>query len=253
MNSWSTITRANNARKRASGKEAAITKVKLARDILKANDLLADGLRARLTERGVLAVNLIGSPGSGKTTLLERTLEMAGDLRVSVIEGDIATALDAERIERKGAPAVQINTEGACHLDANMVGDAATELDLDGLDLLFIENVGNLVCPAGWDLGEDLKVVVASVAEGEEKPRKYPRIFEKAAACVLNKTDLLPYVDFDVDRFRRDATLLNPEMVFLPLSAREGTGIAEWVGWLKAKLAAKRQATRQATRRPERR
>ncbi len=215
-------------------------KIKLARDILKANDQLADTLRARLTQSGILTVNLIGSPGSGKTALLEATLDRLEGLRAAVIEGDIATAFDAERIERKGAPAVQINTEGACHLDANMVLGAAHELDLDHLDLLFIENVGNLVCPATWDLGEDLKVVVASVAEGDEKPRKYPGIFERAAACVLNKTDLLPYVDFDVERFRRDAGLVNPRIDFLPLSAREGTGVDEWVAWLRTKLTDKR-------------
>ena len=215
-------------------------KIKLARDILKANDQLADTLRVRLAEAGVLTVNLIGSPGSGKTSLLEATFDGLSGLRAAVIEGDIATALDAERIERKGVPAVQINTEGACHLDANMVLGAAHELDLGILDLLFIENVGNLVCPATWDLGEDLKVVVASVAEGDEKPRKYPGIFEKAAACVLNKTDLLPYVDFDVERFRRDAGRLNPRIQFLPLSAIEGTGVAEWVVWLRTRLAEKR-------------
>jgi len=215
-------------------------KIKLARDILKANDVLADGLRRRLSELGVLTVNLIGSPGSGKTTLLERTLERLGNLRAAVIEGDIATAFDAERIERKGAAAVQINTEGGCHLDANMVAGAVEELDLANLDLLFIENVGNLVCPAGWDLGEDLKVVVASVAEGDEKPRKYPRIFETAAACVLNKIDLCPYVDFDVDRFRRDAAAVHPGIVFLPVSSREGTGISEWVDWLRTELTRKK-------------
>ncbi|HCJ10986.1 MAG TPA: hydrogenase accessory protein HypB [Clostridiales bacterium] len=215
-------------------------KIKLARDILKANDQLADGFRRRLGELGVLSVNLIGSPGSGKTSLLERTLENLGGLRAAVIEGDIATALDAERIERKGAPAVQVNTEGACHLDANMVIDAAEELDLARLDLLFVENVGNLVCPAGWDLGEDLKVVVASVTEGDEKPRKYPAIFERAAACVLNKVDLLPHVDFDLERFKRDAGVLNPDMTVMLLSAKEGTGVPEWVDWLKTKLAEKR-------------
>jgi len=215
-------------------------KVKLARDILKANDVLAESLRRRLTELGVLTVNLIGSPGSGKTTLLERTLERLGGLRAAVVEGDIATAFDAERIERKGAPAIQINTEGGCHLDANMVTGAVEELDLEHLDLLFIENVGNLVCPASWDLGEDVKVVVASVAEGDEKARKYPRIFEKAAACVLNKVDLCPYVDFDVDRFRADAAAVHPGIAFLPVSSREGTGIAEWVDWLEKELDHKR-------------
>jgi len=223
-------------------------KIKLNHDLLKANDLLAAGLRQRLAESGVLAVNLMGSPGSGKTTLLERTIETFRDreagLRLVVVEGDIATTLDAERIERKGVPAVQINTEGTCHLDANMVLGATEDLDLAGLDLLVVENVGNLVCPAGWDLGEDLKVVVASVAEGDEKPRKYPRMFEKAAACVLNKTDLLPYVDFNLERFRDDVARLNPQAVVLPVSARTGEGVAEWCGWLEEKLSAKRLTTR---------
>ncbi len=215
-------------------------KVKLNRDLLKANDVLAAGLRSRLEELGILGINLIGSPGSGKTTLLERTIEQARGLRIAVVEGDIATAFDAERIEKKGVPAVQINTEGVCHLDANMVTGAVEEIDLGGLDLLFIENVGNLVCPASWDLGEDLTVVVASVAEGDEKPRKYPRIFERADACVLGKTDLLPYVDFNLDRFRSDVAALNPSAAVFPVSAREGTGVAEWVAWLETELKTKR-------------
>ncbi|RJQ04649.1 MAG: hydrogenase accessory protein HypB [Bacillota bacterium] len=215
-------------------------KVKLARDILKANDLLAENLRGRLADQGIVSVNLVGSPGSGKTTLLERTLEHLGELRASVIEGDIATALDAERIEQKGVPVVQINTDGTCHLDANMILGALDELDLARTDLLFIENVGNLVCPAGWDLGEDLRAVVASVTEGDEKPRKYPRIFEKASACVLNKVDLLPYVVFDLERFRKDVSLLNPEAPVFLVSATDGTGVAEWTNWLEAKLALKR-------------
>jgi hydrogenase nickel incorporation protein HypB len=217
-----------------------LVKVKLARDILKANDLLAENLRGRLADQGIVSVNLVGSPGSGKTTLLERTLEHLGELRASVIEGDIATALDAERIEQKGVPVVQINTDGTCHLDANMILGALDELDLARTDLLFIENVGNLVCPAGWDLGEDLRAVVASVTEGDEKPRKYPRIFEKASACVLNKVDLLPYVVFDLERFRKDVSLLNPEAPVFLVSATDGTGVAEWTNWLEAKLALKR-------------
>lgn len=217
-----------------------MVKVKLARDILKANDLLAENLRGRLADQGIVSVNLVGSPGSGKTTLLERTLEHLGELRASVIEGDIATALDAERIEQKGVPVVQINTDGTCHLDANMILGALDELDLARTDLLFIENVGNLVCPAGWDLGEDLRAVVASVTEGDEKPRKYPRIFEKASACVLNKVDLLPYVVFDLERFRKDVSLLNPEAPVFLVSATDGTGVAEWTNWLEAKLALKR-------------
>lgn len=216
-------------------------RVKLARDILKANDLLADGLRGRFHELGLLTLNLIGSPGSGKTTLLEQTIEAVGGSRVAVIEGDIATTFDAERIERKGATAVQINTEGGCHLDANMILGALGDLPaLDSVDFLFIENVGNLVCPAAWDLGEDLKVVVASVAEGDEKPRKYPRIFETAAACVLNKVDLLPYVEFDLERFRRDIRVLNPDSTFLEVSSREGTGVDKWVAWLEAGLSRKK-------------
>lgn len=218
-------------------------KVKLARDLLKANDVLAGGLRDRLGELGLLAVNLIGSPGSGKTTLLERTIGGLGARRVAVIEGDVATTLDAQRIERTGAAVVQVNTDGACHLDANMVTGAVTDLALEGVDYLFIENVGNLVCPAAWDLGEDLKVVVSSVAEGDEKPAKYPRVFREAQACVLNKTDLIPHVEFDAQRFTTEVRRLNPEAEVFLLSAREGSGIDEWLTWLETRLAAKR-ATR---------
>ncbi|MCL8206457.1 MAG: hydrogenase nickel incorporation protein HypB [Actinomycetia bacterium] len=218
-------------------------KVKLARDLLKANDVLAGGLRDRLGELGLLAVNLIGSPGSGKTTLLERTIGGLGARRVAVVEGDVATTLDAQRIERTGAAVVQVNTDGACHLDANMVTDAVTDLALEGVDYLFIENVGNLVCPAAWDLGEDLKVVVSSVAEGDEKPAKYPRVFREAQACVLNKTDLIPHVEFDAQRFTTEVRRLNPEAEVFLLSAREGSGIDKWLTWLETRLAAKR-ATR---------
>jgi len=211
--------------------------VKLNRDILEANDLLAQRNRQLLADRDILCLNLIGSPGSGKTTLLEGTVERilaAGRLRPAVIEGDIATARDAERLERKGAIALQINTEGGCHLDATMISTALADLPLDDIDVLFIENVGNLVCPTGFDLGEFAKVVVYSIAEGDDKPAKYPGIFSRARLAVLNKMDLAPYIDFDADRAKAEMRGINPDIHILEVVARTGDGLDAWLEWIDA-------------------
>ena len=200
--------------------------------VLAKNDDLAARNRAWLGEHGVTAVNLMSSPGAGKTTLLEHTIA-ASTRPVTVIEGDQETVFDAERIRRAGARAVQVNTGAGCHLDAAMVARALEQLHPEDGSLLFVENVGNLVCPALFDLGEHRKVVVISVTEGDDKPLKYPHMFAAADLVVVNKTDLLPYVDFDLDRLTRDARSLNPALEVLAVSARTGTGTAAWREWLE--------------------
>ncbi len=199
--------------------------------ILAKNDGLAARNRTWLFERKIVAMNLMSSPGAGKTTLLERTIATL-DRPVSVIEGDQETLFDAERIRRAGARAVQVNTGAGCHLDATMVARALEELHPEEGSIVFIENVGNLVCPALFDLGELHKVVVISVTEGDDKPLKYPHMFAAADLVLLNKIDLLPYVDFDCERLVRDAHRLNPGVHVLPLSAKTGEGLDAWFDWL---------------------
>jgi hydrogenase nickel incorporation protein HypB len=199
--------------------------------VLARNDDLAADNRRWLADRSVVAVNLMSSPGSGKTTLLERTIRELGR-PISVVEGDQETAYDADRIRAAGARAVQVNTGSGCHLDATMVHHALVELDPEPDSLVVVENVGNLVCPALFDVGESAKVVVISVTEGDDKPLKYPHMFAVADLVVVNKTDLLPYVDFDVDRLSADARKLNPRVEVLPLSAKTGAGTDRWFDWL---------------------
>ena len=199
--------------------------------VLAKNDELAARNRAWLTGHGITALNLMSSPGAGKTTLLERTIAASGR-PVTVVEGDQETLFDAERIRRAGARAVQVNTGAGCHLDAAMVARALETLRPEDGSLLFIENVGNLVCPALFDLGEQHKVVVVSVTEGDDKPLKYPHMFAAADVVVLNKTDLLPYVDFDTDRLVADARRLRPDVQVLPVSARTGENFDAWLEWL---------------------
>ncbi len=202
-------------------------------DILAKNNRLAAGNRALFRSKGVFALNLVSSPGSGKTTILERTLrDLAAKVGCGVIEGDQQTDNDAARIAATGVPAVQINTGAGCHLDAHMVSHALERFDLERLDLLFIENVGNLVCPASFDLGEHHKVVVLSVTEGEDKPLKYPQMFRAADVMLINKTDLLPYLEFDLERCKEMARRVAPEIVIFEVSARSGEGMADWYGWL---------------------
>jgi hydrogenase nickel incorporation protein HypB len=200
--------------------------------VLAKNDALAADNRAWLAGRGITALNLMSSPGSGKTTLLERTIAEI-ERPVSVIEGDQETVYDAERIRRAGARAVQVNTGAGCHLDATMVSQALRRLDPEPQSVVFIENVGNLVCPALFDLGEARKVVVISVTEGDDKPLKYPHMFAAADLVVVNKTDLLPYVDFDLERLTRDARSINPDVEVLAVSARTGDGLDTWLSWLR--------------------
>jgi hydrogenase nickel incorporation protein HypB len=208
-------------------------KVSVVQGILSANDQLAAQNRDQLDQLGICVVNVMASPGSGKTSLILRTLDqLAGRMRVAVIEGDIASTVDADKVATRGVPVVQINTGGQCHLDAPMLRNALAQLPLDQLDLIFVENVGNLICPVDFRLGEDVNVVIASVPEGDDKPYKYPGIFLAVDAVVINKVDLLPYVHFDVAAFRRLVTGMNPGLQILEVSCETGQGIAEWVAWI---------------------
>ncbi len=211
--------------------------IKVLRNVLEANDAIAAENRRLLKAKGIYTLNLIASPGAGKTSLLERTLDgLKGEFRMAVIEGDIAGSADAERIGRHQVPVIQINTGGDCHLNANMVRSALESLALEGIQLLFVENVGNLVCPAGFDIGEDAKVVILSVAEGDDKPEKYPLIFERSSAMVLNKIDLLAMVDFDLEKARAAARATHPDLPIFELSARTGQGLEGWLEWVRARV-----------------
>jgi hydrogenase nickel incorporation protein HypB len=218
--------------------------VPIEQKVLSENERIAAGLRAALEAAGTLSLNFIGSPGAGKTAFLERTLQMlpAGK-RAAVLTGDIQTENDAMRLARYGYPVRQITTAGACHLDARMVERHLAEWDLEGLDLLFIENVGNLVCPTSYDLGEDAKVVVLSVAEGEDKPLKYPGIFRKAELMILNKIDLLTYVPFKPELARQYARQIHPEIEIIETSAVTGAGLDQWINWLMGSEKKKKAST----------
>lgn len=219
--------------------------IKMTANLLGANELLAKKNQRLFAEKGTLAINLMSSPGAGKTTVLERTIEqLAGRINMSVIEGDLYTDQDAVRIGNKGIGVVQINTEGACHLDAAMVEKAFGQLPSANIELLFIENVGNLVCPAEFDLGEDFRVVVLSTAEGNDKPMKYPLIFRQARAVILNKIDLLPYTDFDLGQFREDLDRINPLAEVFEVSGRTGEGIDNWIEWLLKEVEKKKSAVK---------
>lgn len=215
-------------------------KVDVVRDILEANDQVAAELNTDFSARGILALNLMSSPGSGKTTLLERTLtDLRDEFSMAVIEGDCQTENDARRVAATGARAVQINTNGGCHLDSEMVRDACRKLGLEGTDILVVENVGNLVCPAEFSVGEDYKVTILSVTEGDDKPEKYPFIFAESRVMILNKIDLLPYVRFDVEKASAFARALNKDMEIFPLSAATGEGMEAWYDWLRRERAGK--------------
>jgi hydrogenase nickel incorporation protein HypB len=221
----------------ARGEDQPLTIVDLELSLLARNDALAARNRDWLAERGILALNLVSSPGSGKTTLLEKTIAGLGhEITISVIEGDQATARDGERIRRAGARAVQVNTGTGCHLEANMVAGGLEDLDPPRGSVVMIENVGNLVCPAMFDLGERAKVAILSVTEGEDKPLKYPHMFRAASLMILNQTDLLPYVDFDVDAATTNAREVNPAIEVLQLSARTDEGLDTWFDWIKREL-----------------
>ena len=214
-------------------------RIAIQRSVMAADEKIAEKIRKHLSKRGVLMLNLIGSPGSGKTSLLEWTLKDTL-FRSVVLEGDVATSRDAERIARTGTPVVQINTRGGCHLEANLVEKALEGLEMDGVDVVFVENVGNLVCPAEFDLGEDHKVALCSVPEGPDKPLKYPHLFMRAEAVLLTKVDLLELLGFDRDLFWKDVKELNPRAERLEVSALRGDGMSDWVSLVQSWVRAKR-------------
>ena len=216
--------------------------VTVVRNILEAQEKIARINRALFDSKGVFVINLMSSPGAGKTSLLERTIAALKDyFRIVVIEGDIQSQEDALRIKRLGVDAVQINTGGACHLDANMVQSALEQVSLDGCNLLIVENVGNLVCPAEFELGEHKKVMILSVTEGDDKPLKYPLMFQKSSVLIINKIDLLPYVTCDVDKIKRVVRELNPQIDIFEVSCKTGEGIDQWLEWLKNQISSFKQ------------
>jgi hydrogenase nickel incorporation protein HypB len=219
-----------------------MNRVPLERKVLSENDRIAAGLRQRFSEQGVLCLNLVSSPGAGKTALLERTLEaFPRDERVAILTGDIQTDNDAVRLARYGFPVRQITTGGTCHLDARMIGTALADWGSQDLDLLLIENVGNLVCPSSYDLGEAAKIVVLSVAEGEDKPLKYPAMFLRSELLILNKIDLLPYVPFNLAKAYQNAQLVHPGIETIHVSCLNGDGLPQWQRWLRTRLEATRR------------
>ena len=216
--------------------------VQVMQDILGKNDRIAAENQALFADKKIFALNLMGSPGSGKTSLLEKTMAALKDeLKMAVIEGDLFTSKDADRIAKYDVPVIQINTSGGCHLDAPMVQKVLREMDLDALDLLIIENVGNLVCPAEFNVGEDEKGVVLSITEGDDKPMKYPLIFKESAIALLNKADLLPYCNFDMAAAKEDITTLHPGMDVIEVSCTKDQGLDAWCQWLMDRVAAKQK------------
>ncbi|WP_291325777.1 hydrogenase nickel incorporation protein HypB [Desulfovibrio sp. UCD-KL4C] len=214
--------------------------VPVIRNILEANDRIAEQLNSFFTENKILCLNLMSSPGSGKTSLLEKTLaDLKDEFKMAVIEGDLQTDNDARRVAATGAQAVQINTEGGCHLNSSQVKEALSLIETEGLDILFVENVGNLVCPAEFNVGEDHKVTLLTVTEGDDKPEKYPLMFHISSVMILNKTDLLPYVDFDLENAKRHARKLNADISIFPLSCRTREGLEDWYQWLREARAKK--------------
>jgi len=214
-------------------------KVPVVEKIMDANDQLAALNQGRLNAAGVFAINLMASPGAGKTTTILKTIEaLKSEYRIGVIEGDTApVTIDADKVSAAGMPAVQINTGGECHLDAVMLGRGLEQLDLTDLDLVIVENVGNLICPAAFNLGTHANVLVASIPEGDDKPYKYPNIYRGLSVLLINKVDLAPYLDFNMDYFRQGVEILNPGLITFPISAKTGEGVDAWVSWVKAQIA----------------
>jgi hydrogenase nickel incorporation protein HypB len=216
-------------------------KISVVKNILEANERIAQENRAIFDKKNLLVFNLMSSPGAGKTSLLEKTIDaIKDDLNIGVIEGDIQSSQDAERIAEKGIPVVQINTGGACHLDGNMIRDTFNGFDFDALDLLVVENVGNLVCPAEFKVGEDFKAMILSVTEGEDKPTKYPLMFRESKVLLINKIDLLPYVDCSVEKIRSEALKVNPHLTLFEISCKTGEGLDDWYNWLKREVEQRR-------------
>lgn len=214
--------------------------ISVKKNILYANEEIAKQNKAVLKEKGIFTINLLGSPGAGKTSTLEMLIsEMKEELNMAVIEGDLYTAKDAERIHAHGIPVIQVNTGGACHLDAYMIKEAMNHLDLDKIDFLIIENVGNLVCPASYDLSEDMKITVLSITEGNDKPLKYPSMFQKSEVLIVNKVDLIPFTNFSMNELRTDIKLLNEDMEIFPVSARTKEGFSSLCDYIKTKIKAK--------------
>lgn len=211
--------------------------IQVERKVLAKNDIIANENRALFKKNNNFTINLVSSPGSGKTSLVERTINyLQNKLKIVVVEGDVQTDLDAQRIDKLGVPVAQIVTNGACHLEANLVKDALQNLNVDTAELVIIENVGNLVCPAGYDLGEDMKVVFVSVTEGDDKPLKYPAMFRNASVCVINKIDLLPYLKCNIEELKNNAFSINPNLKIFLTSCTTDEGIPEWCEWLQSNV-----------------
>jgi hydrogenase nickel incorporation protein HypB len=220
-----------------------MTKIDVERKIQDENDRVAERNRKAFGDAGAFVVNIISSPGSGKTTLLEATLDrLAGKLPIAVIEGDVSTERDMDRVRARGASGVQINTGGGCHLSAVMVERVLGEIDLGSAEIVFIENVGNLICPSTYDLGEDERMVLLSTTEGDDKPMKYPAIFHEATLAVINKIDLLPHLTYDMEKVETEIRVLNPDSEILRLSALTGEGMEAWIDWLMRKMSDKKSA-----------
>ena len=217
-----------------------ITRIPVVENILSANDRIADRNRWMLDQLGLYAINIMASPGAGKTSFIIKMLDaLRGRLKLGVIEGDLATSIDAEKALAAGLPAVQINTGGGCHLDAVMLADALPALPLEDLDLVLVENVGNLVCPANFQIGTHLNVLIASIPEGDDKPYKYPSMYRGMQVLIINKIDLLPYVPFDMEYFKRGVEVLNPGVAIFPVSCKTGENMEAWVDWLLKKVNSK--------------
>ncbi|MFH0844890.1 MAG: hydrogenase nickel incorporation protein HypB [Pseudomonadota bacterium] len=215
-------------------------KISVVRNILEANERIAQQNREIFQANSLFVINLMSSPGAGKTSLLERTIDALKDsIKIGVIEGDIQSSVDAERISAKGVPAVQINTDGACHLDGNMIRSTFGEFNFSEMGLLVVENVGNLVCPAEFNVGEDCKAMILSVTEGDDKPSKYPLMFHESKVLLINKIDLLPYVDCSVEKIKKDSLTINPDLTIFQVSCKTGEGLDAWYDWLRRQVKKK--------------
>ncbi len=211
--------------------------ITIERKVLEKNDVIAQQNRNKFKLKNRFVMNFVSSPGSGKTSVVEKTIELSkGNFRVGVIEGDVQTNLDAERVSKFNVPVVQIVTNGGCHLEANLVRDAYKNLENEEFEVLIIENVGNLVCPSNYDLGEDIKVVILSTTEGEDKPLKYPAMFRNAAVLIINKIDLIPYLDCNIEVMKKNALAINPQLEIFEVSCKTGEGLNDWINWIKKKI-----------------